>query len=124
MNPHFYIYCHGDRTWLFDFALGKFTRDKTQAQRLTRKQARSFGGSKGNVYELIPAGYGRSVTQRDVTQILIACNALRDARDRLRMAGADKARAYLARALKSAQGALNHARRMNRKQQPPAAPAL
>lgn len=117
MSPHFYIFCHGDRTWLYDFARGKFTRDITQAQRLTSKQANTYKDH-GPVYEIVAGGFGRTVTQRDVSQILIARNLTQDARDRLRKAGATKARAYVARALKSIQGALNHARRMQRNQTP------
>lgn len=118
MKPHFYIYCHGDRTWLYDLKRGKFSRDKTPAQRLTHKQAHSFSGSKGNVYVIVPGGYGRTVTRHDLTLITVALGLLTDARDTLRKAGASKARAYVARCIKSTQGALNHARRMQRRQLP------
>lgn len=41
-----------------------------------------------------------------------AIHHLREARDNLRLAGADKAADYVARALKSAEGAYRHARNL------------
>lgn len=53
----------------------------------------------------------RTVTGSDVDSITTAIRTLRFARDRFRTAGARKAARAVARALKSADGALRHARR-------------
>jgi hypothetical protein len=52
----------------------------------------------------------RPLLQTDVNNIRLAIADLKGARDRLRFAGANKAADYVARALKSAEGAERHAR--------------
>lgn len=56
-----------------------------------------------------------NVTIRDVQDIRQACELLKQAKANLRRAGALNARAYVARASKSAEGALRHAERMERR---------
>lgn len=51
----------------------------------------------------------RTTTQRDLTQISVAIRYGKDARAALRRAGANQAARYMARALKSAEGAQRHA---------------
>lgn len=53
----------------------------------------------------------RAVTGGDVARIQGAINTLRRAKKTLRDAGAKKAAAYVARAMKSTEGALRHAER-------------
>ncbi len=59
----------------------------------------------------------RPVTVADEIGIESALNYLKAARTRLRTAGANNAAAYVARAIKSTQGALNHARGMLARQE-------
>lgn len=58
----------------------------------------------------------RPVTTRDEIDIEAARFHLQEAREQLRRAQANNAAAYVARAIKSTQGALNNARRMLDKQ--------
>jgi hypothetical protein len=51
----------------------------------------------------------RLIGYDDLCGISTAVESLRFARDRLRLAGANNAASYVARALKSAQGAFRHA---------------
>jgi hypothetical protein len=53
----------------------------------------------------------RPLPQTDVNNIGLAILDLKAARNRLRFAGADRAADYVARALKSAEGAQRHANR-------------
>lgn len=53
----------------------------------------------------------RSTTLRDEIEIAIALDLLRNARDRLRAAGAHNAARSVRRSLKSVDGARRHARR-------------
>jgi hypothetical protein len=53
----------------------------------------------------------KPITVKEYTVLLDALDDLKAARGRLRFAGAKKAAAYVARALKSAQGAARHAER-------------
>lgn len=53
----------------------------------------------------------RPITRSDLTTISVAIRYARDARTMLRKAGADKAADYMARAIKSAEGAQRHAER-------------
>lgn len=59
----------------------------------------------------------RPVTMQDIHRLSEACGQLRAARLNMRLAGANNSRAYIARAIKSAQGALNSAHRMLAKQE-------
>jgi hypothetical protein len=54
----------------------------------------------------------KPLPQTDVNNIALAIADLKGVRDRLRFAGADRAANYVARALKSAEGALRHAEGM------------
>ena len=65
----------------------------------------------------------RPVTALDVSDISQARYYLQSARDLLRLSGAHNAANYVARALKSAQGALSNAQRMLAKQEREAAHA-
>lgn len=53
----------------------------------------------------------RECSERDVIETGMAIELLRNARNRLREAGASEAAKYVGRAIKSAEGALNHAKR-------------
>lgn len=53
----------------------------------------------------------REVTSNHLGLIENACLLLKEARDQLRTAGANNAAAYVARSLKSAEGAKSHAER-------------
>ena len=53
----------------------------------------------------------RTATERDVRQVRTAVRYARDAQHMLRLAGATKAARYMARAIKSAEGAERHAQR-------------
>jgi hypothetical protein len=59
----------------------------------------------------------RPLPQTDINNIMLAIHDLKMTRDRLRFAGADKAANYVARALKSTEGALRHAQnKLNRQE--------